>query len=245
MYNIPDPTSNTDTSSLCDIPSRNDNYRTREVDIRKKILEMSHPETMIQSVYKETLRAVKGIFSGLFTRDAENKLKDVKLIIANQERAVAKIMQEDNIILPIISVAQTTTDSDQSRGRYESVLVNEKYWDDKKQRAVRVLSFAPVPVTINYQLNVWSKYAEDMDQILEQIRLKFNPELTIHNKFGTITKAYIEGESITGTVQAADKEDRVLRKQITLGVRTHIPNPKFLYTSTGKIEKLSTDFDIS
>ena len=187
--NIPLTSSSTQVSSVHDTESRNDNYRTRENDIKKAIMKMTQPETLISSVYKETLRAIKSSFSDINTLDAEGKLVPVNLIVATQERAVAKIRQEENIILPIISVAQTTSDADPSRSRYESVLVHEKYWDDSKQRAIRVLSLAPVPININYQLNIWSKYVEDMDQVLAQIRLMFNPELTISNKYSTITKA--------------------------------------------------------
>ena len=88
-----------------------------------------------------------------------------------------------------------------------------------------------------YQLNVWTKYMSDMDQILEQVRLKFNPEMEVPTKFSTLTKGLIDTEENIGKLSAGDKEDRVLQKTINITVRTYIPSPKFLVTSTGEIEK--------
>ena len=80
-----------------------------------------------------------------------------------------------------------------------------------------------------------------MDQILEQVRLKFNPEMQVPTKFSTIAKALIESEEDLGKIEAADKEDRVLKKTINITLRTYIPSPKFMLTSTGKIEKFLAD----
>ena len=172
---------------------------------------------------------------------SEEKFINIKCIHANAERAVAKLKQENNIILPIISIAQTTTDNDDRRRRNESVLINEQYWDSNKQRAFRVLSLAPRPVNINYQVNVWCKYMSDMDQILEQIRLKFNPELQVPTKYSTLAKAFIQSEDELGAVTAIDKDDRVIKKSVNIILRTYIPSPKFLLTSTGKITEFKLE----
>jgi hypothetical protein len=56
-----------------------------------------------------------------------------------------------------------------------------------------------------------------------------------------LCKGYIDSEQDIGAVEVADKEDRVLKKQINITVRTYIPNPKFMLTSTGKIEQFKID----
>ena len=81
----------------------------------------------------------------------------------------------------------------------------------------------------------------DMDQILEQIRLKFNPEMQVPTKFSTLAKAFIYSEDELGAVDAGDKDDRILKKAVNLVLRTYIPNPKFLVTSTGKITKFNME----
>ena len=81
----------------------------------------------------------------------------------------------------------------------------------------------------------------NMDQILEQVRLKFNPEMQVPTKYSTIAKAFIESEEDVGSADAADKTDRVLKKTLNIVLRTYIPSPKFLITSTGKIERFNVE----
>jgi murein L,D-transpeptidase YafK len=202
---------------------------------------MTKAKHNISFVYKESLRAMIASFNDVGYIDSEEKFNDIKCIYANAERSVAKLFQENNIILPILSVSQTISEDDTERQRSESILVHEKYWDESKHRAIRVLSFAPKAVNITYQLNVWSKYASDMDQIAEQVRLKFNPEMNVPTSFSTLAKAYITSEEDAGQVTATDKEDRILKKTFNIVFRTYIPNPKFLVTSTGEIEELKEE----
>ena len=223
------------------LTSKNDSWDTREGDVRREIFKMTMAQNNISFVYKETLRAMIASFADIGYINAENEFVDVKCIHANAERAIAKFKQDNKVILPILSVSQTVTNNDRERQRQEGILVQEKTWDPEKNRAVRVLSLAPRPVNITYQLNIWSKYRSDMDQILEQIRLKFNPEMQVPTPHSTITKAYLDSEENVGDFTANDKEDRLLQKTITVVVRTYVPNPKFIVTSTGKVEKFNAE----
>ena len=220
--------------------SRNDTWQTREGDVRKVIYKMTKARDNVSFVYRESLRAMISSFSDVGYISSEDKWTDVRCIHANAERAIAKLKQENNIILPILSIGQTTSDNDTERQKTESLLVNEKYWDKEKNRAIRILSLAPRAVNVRYQLNLWSKYMSDMDQMLEQVRLKFNPEMQVPTEFSTLAKAFLESEEDVGQVTVTDKEDRVLKKTMNIVLRTYIPSPKFLYTSTGEI----TEFKI-
>ena len=221
-------------TQLDDVVSESRYWSTREGEIRRKIYKMTQTESNISSIYRDLLRAMISSFNDVAYINSEEKLIDIKCIHANAERAVAKLTQENNIILPILSVAQTISDNDATRNRYESLLVHEKVWDSEKNRAFRVLSLSPRAV--NYMAN--------MDQILEQVRLKFNPEMEVPTKHGTLTKALLESEEAAGSITAGDKEDRVLKKTLNIVVRTYIPNPKFLVTATGKIEKFYQDMEV-
>ena len=225
--------------------SRNKYYPTREGDIRRKIFKMTQAKQNISFIYRDSLRAMISAFNDLGYISAEDKFKEIKCLHANAERAIAKLKQEENIVLPMLTISQTTTANDDTRRRQESVLVNEKYWDAEKNRAFRVLSLAPRPINISYQLNVWCKYMADMDQILEQVRLKFNPEMNVPTKFSTIAKAFLDTEEDVGSITAGDKEDRIIKKTFNVVFRTYVPNPKFLVTSTGKIEEFNTEITLS
>jgi len=226
-----------DTSDIGDYASRSSQWDTREGDIRKKMYRMTQAQNNISHIYKELLRAMIAAFSDVGYISSEDKFIHTKCVHANAERTVAKLKEDNNVILPILSIAQTVSNNDKERRRTENLLVHEKYWDPEKARAFRILSFAPRAVNVMYQLNVWTKYMSDMDQILEQVRLKFNPEMEVPTKFSTLTKGLIDTEENIGKLDAADKEDRILQKTINITVRTYIPSPKFLVTSTGEIEK--------
>lgn len=198
----------------------------------------------VQGVFKDTLRNLINIFNNIYYLDRNNNPIKIKCFHANQERAIAKITTGDNITLPVISIGESVGRPDERRSRYSPMLVHEKYFDKTKNRAIRLLSMAPRPITISYELNLWSKYKQDLDQMREHVFFLFNPDLEIKTKYSHITKAFIDSESDAGSEEVNDTEDRILRRTISINVETYIPSPKFLYTSTGKIEEFNYEFEI-
>ena len=197
-----------------------------------------------ETLYKQTLREMIAFFNGFKYINSEDKLVSVHCIHANPERAVAKLMQEDNIILPIISISQTTSDDDNKRRRYDPIIVHEVVWDEDTQRAKRIISFAPRPVNIAYEAHIWTKYKANMDQLIEQIRSRFNPSIfvpTIHND---ITEAFLVEESDASTIEAGDKEERILRRTFSISVETYLPATRYLYTNSGQIEEFNVGVGI-
>lgn len=235
---------NTDFNSHEISLSRSNQWITREGDVRSKIFKMTQAKHNISFIYRESLRSMLASFTDVGYIDSEEKFNNIKTIHANPERAIAKLKQENNIILPVISISQTISSNDDERMKQESLLVHEKYWDKEKNRAFRILSLAPRAININYQINIWTKYMSDMDQILEQIRIRFNPEMQVPTKFSTLAKAMILSEEDTGSVVSGNQEDRILKKTINVVLRTYIPSPKFLVTSTGKIEEFNAEVSL-
>jgi hypothetical protein len=215
--------------------------RTAKKIILSQIIASEKNQNNISSVYKETLRTMIRIFNDLFYIDSENKVVGITCMHGSPERTIAKLKQETNIILPIISITQTTSDDDVKRRKTNYTLVQEKWWDETKQRAYRIVSFAPRAVNIQYSINVWTKYKSNMDQITEQIRTKFFPGLDINTEQSTLTQAFLTEELDESTVDIGDQTDRVLRKSFNVDVQTYIPSAKYLVTSTGQIEKFSTE----
>tara|TARA_Y100000034_G_scaffold110262_1_gene142272 strand:+ start:121 stop:684 length:564 start_codon:yes stop_codon:yes gene_type:complete len=176
--------------------------------------------------------------------NSKNEIVPVVCSHGNPERVIAKIKEKSNIILPVITISQTTTDNDDNRQRYAPMLSVNSVWNDKKQRAERTVGFIDRPITILYKINIWTKYNSDMGQIAEQIRLLFNPAREIPTKFNTLAKATIEGENDINETDAQDTSDRVLRKEILIEVQTYVPSPKFLITSSGKIESFNVEAEL-
>ena len=201
-------------------------------------------QQLVAKTYKETLRFMLATFSALKIIDPQGAVIDVPCINANPERTVAKLYQDNNIILPVITVGQlTTTDNDERRRPYD-LLVNESHWDKQRRRAFRVISFAPRAVNITYDINIWTKYNEDMDQLAEQIRLVFSPDLKVVTKYTNSTAAFITDETNDSVLVVGDREDRIIRRKFEISVEGYIPYPKYLITSTGEITEYNTEFEI-
>jgi len=227
---------------LNSVSSLNDSYSTREAKIRKEIYQLTKQESNVIGLYKDLLRAMIHYFSNLVCIDSENKITEVKCIYANPEKFIGLLKKDNNLILPIISVAQETSTTDINRSRYKSMLLHEVYYNQETKRAQRVLSVVPVPVIIKYNINVWCKYKEDQDQLTEQIRLKFNPDADLVIPGHDLIKAYLlESELSEGGIEAGDKEDRTLKKSFSVEIQTYIKNPKFLITNTGVIERINLE----
>jgi hypothetical protein len=221
------------------ITGKSSSYRIREY-----LEQASSAENNISLVYRDTLRSMRSLFSRLNVINSDESLQAVKCITANQERSIAKIIQEENIILPLISVSQPTTVAKPDRRKYVPLIVSESKWDDRRQRASRIISLAPKPVDISYKISVFTKYKNDLDQLSEQIYLLFNPSCELQTSFANNTKAVLVEETNESALEVADREDRVLTKSFTITVETYIPSPKFVFSSTGKIERFNTDSNV-
>jgi len=208
--------------------------------IGKKI----NAQKLIAGSYKEVLRFMLSCFGGIKVIDPENNVISVKCINSSPERTVAKLYQENNVVLPLITVFQSFSDEDTNRRRPRHMVYEEKYWDSEKRRALRVVSYPPQAINITYELNVWCKYAEDMDQVCEQIRLLFAPHLRVLTKYTNSTSCFLESESNDSSVVVSDREDRLIRRKFTIRVEGYIPYPKFLVTSTGEITEFNADFEV-
>ena len=211
---------------------------------RQKIAERTNKKNKIPFFYKESLRYIISKLGTLSYLNSETELINVKCIHANPERTIAKLKQENNIILPIISINQNTSTDDDNRRRYEANIVTETFWSEKKHRAFRIISLAPRPVTIEYGINIWSKYKGNLDQLVEQVRLLFNPHMVIKNPYTTVAQAFIDQETDSSSLEVGDRQERIIRRTFVVRLDAYVPNPQFLITSTGEIEEFNADATI-
>lgn len=211
---------------------------------REEILKRTNKVNKLPFFYRDCLKFMLGKMGLLSYINSQTEIIPIRCIHANPERAIAKIEQEANIILPIISISQNTSESDETRRRQKNLVVSNSWWSEKKKRAFRVLSLAPQAVNIQYGINIWTKYKSEMDQIVEQIRLLFNPSLIVETSNTTTASAFITQETDNSDFDLEDREDRIIRKTFTISLEGYIPNPKFLLTSTGEIEEFGVDSEI-
>jgi len=212
--------------------------------ILEQVINNTKNDKVISEVYKKILSNLITRFSSLVYRDDQDEIKKISCWHGNAERVIAKLKQESNIILPVISVYREKDELDQDRLRNNSMLVHETYIDKIKNRAVRVVSLSQSPTNITYKISVWAKYNQDLDQICEQIRRFFNPDILVETSDNTQAVAFLEEEATTTEVSNPDGQDRVLRRTFMITVETYIPNPKFMITNTGEIESINSEIHI-
>lgn len=230
----------TSTSALYQQPSRTANEIVRELIALSK-----SNRSNVSFVFRELLRSVINYFSQYSIIDDKDEVVSIKCIHANPERAIAKLNQDQNLILPIISIHQPKSTRPKDRQKYKPMVVAETLWDEKKQKALRLVSLVPPPIEIEYQVNVWCKYKNDLDQLTEQINYSFNPDIELITDQANNIKLYMKEESSDSDFILNDREDRLLRRSFVVIANTYIPSPKFLMTSTGKIEKYNYEVEVT
>lgn len=193
--------------------------------------------------YKELLRTLLGQVKLNFINDQDQRV-DVKIHHGRQDRLVAKKFNENNLVLPYATIYQSGVENHSDRLRSNQTIIARSVWDDTKQRALRVISLADVPVKLTYRLSLWARYLGDLDQISSSLRSKFHPDIILKTPHSSLTKAFLVNEEDDGSIDARDREDRLIRKNFDIVIETFIPSPEYLVTSTGKIEKFRTEIDI-
>ena len=208
--------------------------------IRNQIVDLTTTKLLpvIDNVYKESLRSMLHIFGNLYYLDGNGDRVKVNCSHGNPERIAGRLKADNSLILPMITVVETQTESDQTRMRYQNI-ISETEWDPRERRSRRILSLPPRPINITYEVNIWSKYKADMDMLRSSIFSLFSPDINIETQYSVYNKAFVTSEREVGNITAADTGDRILQKTISVVLETYIPTPKFLFTNTGEIKEFT------
>jgi hypothetical protein len=208
--------------------------------IRNQIVSLTTTKLLpvIDNVYKESLRSMLHIFGNMYYIDGNGNRIKVNCSHGNPERIAGRLKSDNTLILPMLTVVETQTESDPERMRYQNI-ISEKSWDPDKRRATRVLSLPPRPINITYEVNIWAKYKADMDMLRSSIFSLFSPDINIETQYSVHNEAFINSEREVGSVVASDTGDRILQKTISITLETYIPSPKFFFTNTGEIKEFN------
>ena len=212
------------------------------------INDLEHPTREYVYRYTKAKRgcdeAVRDLFTGLVTIDTHGKAHPVPIIWGSQERAVAVILQhnvrKDNSLvtdrpkLPMLAIRDTSFELFRDRYIYHKAVNYLKYRPDNKptftvkERRERDTVFGVawgLPVKIGYTLYAWTLYLEDMNQIVEQIQLKFSPIAYIAVR-GVQWESIVTLDSVANNLDAEPGEKkRVIKYEFNLTAETYIPQP--------------------
>lgn len=197
-----------------------------------------------QTVLSESLRQLKHIFSNIYYLDMNNQKIKVHCTTGKVDRVAGKKDFENSLVLPYISVNEVGVSMSDERRRTSNLLISKVLWDTKELRAKRIVSLPPIAVDVSYEVNIWAKYASDLDTLRISIFSLFNPDLTVRTKFSDLNRAFIESESDITDYTADDTSDRTLKKSIRIKLETYYPAPEFLLTNTGEIVSFNTQVEV-
>ena len=208
-------------------------------DIRREIQKLSNDASyQSPNFYRALTTRVKEILGDLKVVKSDDTVVEVDLIYANPERAIAKIVDGRNVTLPLMSIQFDGIEVDRKRSRPMENLVERKFWDRDKQRAVRFMAMAPVAANLGYVVNVWGKYIEEVNQLTEQLMLKFRPNLPVNITENEVYQGFILDLGEATSLTAGDREDRVVKRTLRFHVQGYIPSNVFRFTNTGEIETM-------
>ena len=210
------------------------------------------------SFYHETLRKYVIIFGTLFnevtiyrTDQAGNRHQKIKvpLTYGPRDKTVARLEQSpdlDNevaITLPRMSFEMIGMSYATER-KLNTVRRNVAVHDSNNDSNMRTM-YNPVPYDINFELNVFSKYAEDSTRIIEQIMPFFTPEFTVtaevipEMQWKVDIPVVLEAVTISDTYEADFDTRRALIHTLTFTMKAQLFGP---VSKTGVIKKANTMF---
>jgi len=208
-------------------------------EIREEILKLTRSASYRPAgFYRAFTTRIKELLGDLKVLKGDDSVVEVTLMYANPERAVAKIVDGRNVTLPLMSLQFDGIEIDTGRRKPLENLVERKYWDRDKQRAVRLMALAPVASTLRYVVNVWGKYIEEVNQLTEQLILKFRPNLPVDIHPEEVYQAFIVDVGEATNLTAHDREDRVVRRTVRFQIEAYVPGDVFRFTNTGEIEAM-------
>jgi hypothetical protein len=202
--------------------------------------------------------AMLDMFRDLVVIDEDGKAHNVPVIWATQEKAVAAVLQDnvrkdntlvvDRIKLPMLAIHQNDISFNQNRYTYHKARriirgPNMKPAFTIQEKALKDTVFGitrGIPVDISYTLYAWTLYLEDMNQIVEQIFLKFSPIAYI-NVRGVWWEIPVSMTSTGNNIdtEPGDQAIRVIKYQFNFTAESYIPQP---ITRDKAVLKMKLDF---
>lgn len=195
--------------------------------------------------------AMKDMFSDLVCIDESGNTVPVPIIWGTQERAVAHVLQSNvrtdstmvvnRIKLPMLSIYNSGVTMNQQRYIYHQAvdyfrqlrpdfkpgLTHSEGGPRGHARDTIIGAARGIPIDVNYQLTAWTLYVEDMNQILEQVLLKFSPVAYIRVQGVHNWETIVKLDSIANNLETepGDQQLRVVKFQFGMTAETYIPQP--------------------
>lgn len=221
-----------------------------------------NPNRQVINRYPSAIRGcdqgMLDLFKNVVVLDEDGKAWPVPIIFGTQEKAVAVILQNnvrktnipvvDRPMLPALALAQNGIEYSKDRYIYHKAKMLFRdatgkpgnYASEKYQRDTVFGIAAGIPIDISYTLYAWTRYIEDMNQILEQIIPKFSllAYINIQNIPWEIGVS-LDSMSNNIEMEPGDKSVRVVKYQFNFTAQSYIPQP---ITRNKSVLEIKTDY---
>jgi len=197
--------------------------------------------------YMKSLRgcdkAVKNLFEDIVIIKPDETVESVPLIWGSQEKALIAAFgnnirrdgsgEIDRVTLPLMGIVALDPTFSAERYTYHKAVDWFRYAEtgglfgqEKVQKDVRFAKMRGIPIDRMYTLRVWTKYWEDMHQIIEQIFLKFSPIAYIQVE-GIDWETIVKLESVANNVDmdVGDASVRIMKYEVGVTAETYIHQP--------------------
>jgi len=208
--------------------------------------------------YHNTLRKYVIIFGTLFneiiiyrTDNQGNRVQDIKvpLTYGPRDKTIARLEADPDldrevaITLPRMSFEMIGMSYATER-KLNTVRRNVAVHDSNNKANYKAM-YNPVPYDITFELNIFTRYAEDSTKIIEQIMPFFTPEFTVtatlisEMNWTVDIPVVLEAVSIQDTYEADFQQRRALIHTLTFTVKGYLYGP---ISKSGIIKKANTNF---
>lgn len=166
-------------------------------------------------------------------KDSSGVEKSVENVIySTPEKAFAKgnLNQNGRILLPAISLFRVSVNHNDVKWKYPTSRAMAYSYTQKDLTALTQKNVGVIPVDVSYQVDIWTKYQDDLQYIWYQITKAFNPELRLTATFNIDgyqveipTDCYLEGLNDNSDLEPDEESDRKLRVTADIRVETYLP----------------------
>ena len=213
-------------------------------DIKRQIFERENANFRSMHFFRATTKRLLSLFSDAQILGEDLEVYSVPIWYSNYERAIAKLFDDRTTLIPAMTIAISDTEEDNERRRPNFDI---EFWtirNTKTKRFTRVASLAPKAVKVSYQLHLWTRYVEDMNQLIEYVMNKFHPHIRVETDFNTNACAFLAAVSDNSVITAPDREDRIIKKTVTFDVETYLPARQYMIQSNGAITEMNYEVEI-
>ena len=166
-------------------------------------------------------------------KDGSGTEKPVENVIySTPEKAFSKgsLNQNGRVLLPAISLFRVSTTQNDTKWKYPTSRATAYSYTEKDLTLLTQKNVGVIPVDISYQVDIWTKYQDDLQYIWYQITKAFNPELRLTATFNIDgyqveipADCYLEGLNDNSDLEPDEESDRELRATADVRVETYLP----------------------